>query len=97
MPRGANPFENGNLFISFEIEFPEAGALDEAARAALLKCVPKKCKALSKENDKGVEVVSLTDVDPVASFENNKPAESDEEDEEGGRGGGGQAQECCVM
>jgi len=96
MPRGANPFENGNLFISFEVEFPAAGALNATAQAALLACVPKKCAPTTSEDDGGVEVVQLVDVDAHKSYENNKPVESDEEDEEG-RGGGGQAQECCVM
>ena len=47
----------------------------------------------TSEEDDDVEVVELSDVDPVRSYKDNLPEESNEDEEEGG--GGGQRVQCA--
>jgi DnaJ-class molecular chaperone len=89
MPRLSNPFEKGNLFVIFNIEFPTA-PLAPAAQAALLAAVPKMHSASASEGDEGVEVATLSEVDPYKSYHDHLPEEPDaDSDDEGGGGGGG--------
>jgi hypothetical protein len=60
MPRLSNPFERGNLFILFTLEFPKAGQMTPAAQAALLAVVPKLHKPAS-----AVRAVPPSDLDIV--------------------------------
>jgi len=93
LPRLRAPFENGNLFIVFTIEFPDS--LPPTAATELLKLLgPPKHVVTVSEDDEDVEVVELSDIDPVMSFKEYVPAENDEDDEEGG-GGGGQRVQCA--
>jgi len=93
LPRLRAPFENGNLFIAFTIEFPDA--IPPAAAAELLKLLgPPKHVVKAKEDDDDVELCELTDLDPVTSFKDYIPAEQDDDDEEGG-GPGGQRVQCA--
>ena len=87
LPRLRSPFEHGNLFIKFNIEFPEA--IDPTAAAALGKLLPPpKNKVTKSEEDEDVEVVQCIDIDPYNSYTDNLPEQNaDEEDEEGGPGG----------
>jgi len=86
LPRLRAPFEHGNMFISFTIEFPDA--IPPSAGAELLKLLgPPKHVVTAKEDDDDVEVVEISDIDPVSSFKEYVPAENDEDDEEGGPGG----------
>ena len=87
LPRLRSPFEHGNLFIKFNIEFPEA--IDPTAAAALGKLLPPpKNKVTKSEEDEDVEVVQCIDIDPYKSYHDNLPEQNaDEEDEEGGPGG----------
>merc|ERR1719409_2137312 len=93
LPRLRAPFEHGNLFIAFTIEFPDA--IDPSAGKELLKLLgPPKHVVTADEDGDNVEVVELSDVDPVMSFKEYIPAENDEDDEEGG-GPGGQRVQCA--
>ena len=55
---------------------------------------PPKSVAKHSEDDEDVEVVTLADVDPVASFKEYIPEENYEDEDEGG-GGGGQRVQCA--
>jgi len=62
MPRLSNPFERGNLFIQFTIEFPKTGQMTEAAQAALIAVVPKMHKPASKVCAYSLRTSSMTPV-----------------------------------
>lgn len=94
MPRLRNPFEFGNLFLVLKIDFPAPGALTPAAQAALLDAIPRRLSepttaAPAAEN---VEIFTTSELDPLKSYNDNKPEAEEEDDEEGGRGGPGGVQ-----
>merc|ERR1719487_100508 len=61
LPRLRAPFENGNLFIVFTIEFPDS--LPPTAATELLKLLgPPKHVVTVSEDDEDVEVVELSDI-----------------------------------
>jgi len=93
MPTYKNPFVHGNLFLNLTIEFPETltPELQQKIRGLLPPPlnVPK-----WKEDDQSVEIHTVTDLDPVQSYNSNKVnmsagGEAYDDDEEGGGGGGG--------
>jgi len=93
LPRLKAPFENGNLFIIFTIEFPDA--IDPSAASKLVSLLgPPKHVAKNSEDDDDVELVELSEMDPVMSYKDYVPAE-EEDDDEGGGGGGGQRVQCA--
>merc|ERR1719502_2346048 len=84
MPRLRNPFEFGNLFLMLNIEFPKPAALLEAVPRMMSK--PKRGWVEGAGGDDGaapaspsgsppddVEVFTLTDLDPLKSYNDNKP------------------------
>ena len=91
MPRLKNPFDFGNLFLMFKIEFPAPGALSEPAMAALLDAVPRRLSAPSPSLAPAaeVEVFTTQDMDPLRSYNDNKPEAQEDDDEEGREGQGG--------
>merc|ERR1719231_348504 len=63
LPRLRAPFENGNLFINFTIEFPDS--IPASAAPELLKLLgPPKHVVSVMEGDDDVETCELTEVDP---------------------------------
>jgi len=92
LPRLKAPFENGNLFIKFNIEFPGSLTTDTIAQLRPLLGPPKHV-AKNKESDDDVETVQIEQMDPVSSYKDYQPPE-EEDDEEGG-GGGGQRVQCA--
>ena len=101
MPTVKNPFVHGNLFLIFTIEFPES--LSVETQSSLRKMLPSPLnKPKFKKDDKDVEVHTLTHMDPVASFNENKinmkgggEAYDDEDDDDCGmRSGPGQHVQC---
>jgi len=92
LPRLKAPFENGNLFIIFNIEFP--ASIDPGSVGQLLSILgpPKHVPTITEEDD-DVETVELSDIDPLQSFKEYIPAEEEEDDEAGG--GGGQRVQCA--
>jgi len=92
LPRLKSPFEHGNLFIILNIEFPTE--LTAPVVTQLMKLLPPpKNKVTTAEDADDVEVVELSDVDPVKSYKDNLPEESYEDEDEGG--GGGQRVQCA--
>ena len=80
------PFEKGNLFVVFNIEFPTEG-LPAAAQEALLGAIPKLHGPVKEAEH---DVVLLNDVDPYSSYHDHLPPPPDEDsDDEGGQGGPG--------
>lgn len=94
MPTYKNPFVHGNLFLILTIEFPDSlsPSFQQQIRAML---PPPLNVPTMKEDDQSVEVHTVTDIDPVQSFNSNKVnmhgggEAYDDEDDDGGRGGGG--------
>jgi len=93
LPRLRAPFENGNLFINFTIEFPDSIPASAASQLVGLLGPPKHVPKIT-EDDEDVEVCELSDMDPVTSFKDYIPAEQDDDEDEGG-GPGGQRVQCA--
>jgi len=92
LPRLRSPFEHGNLFIIFTIEFPDS--LPAAAAPQLLKLLgPPKHVPKVTEDDDDVETCALIDIDPVSSYKEYEPPDQKDDDDEGG--GGGQRVQCA--
>eukprot|EP00440_Ansanella_granifera_P047969 gb/GFBE01051962.1/.p1 GENE.gb/GFBE01051962.1/~~gb/GFBE01051962.1/.p1 ORF type:complete len:512 (+),score=191.56 gb/GFBE01051962.1/:1-1536(+) len=93
MPTYKNPFIHGNLFLILTIEFPDE--LTPENQKAISKLLPAPLHVPTwKEDDEGVEVHTVTDIDPVQSFNSNKVnmqagGEAYDDDEEDARGPGG--------
>jgi len=95
MPTYKNPFIHGNLFLILTIKFPDALAL-EAQTALRAHLPPALNSSKLKADDPDIELHTLTDIDPVKSYNDNKinmAASKDAYDEDdepgGGRGPGG--------
>jgi hypothetical protein len=102
MPTYKNPFIHGNLFLILTIEFPTS--LKPEAQKGIRALLPPPLNVPKiKEDDEGVEVHTVTDIDPVQSFAANKvnmsaggeAYDDDDEEDGGGRGPGGQ--QCQQM
>jgi len=101
MPTYKNPFVHGNLFLILTIEFPESLSPENQKAIRSLLPPPLNVPTL-KEDDPSVEIHTVTDIDPVQSYNSNKvnmtaggEAYDDDDDEGGGpRGPGGQGVQC---
>merc|ERR1719356_155949 len=101
MPTYKNPFVHGNLFLVITIEFPD-GLTPDTQQSIRSLLPPPLNKAQFSEDDEGVEVHMVTDIDPVASFNSNKinmtgggeAYDDEDEDERGPRGGGPGGVQC---
>merc|ERR1712060_206923 len=93
MPTYKNPFVHGNLFLVLTIEFPESLSPENQQAIRSLLPAPLNVPTL-KEDDPSVEIHTVTDIDPVQSYNSNKVNMQaggeayDDDDEEGGGGGG---------
>merc|ERR1719468_488553 len=96
MPTVKNPFIHGNLFLILTIEFPET--LSPELQKQIQGLLPGALNVPKwKEDDQTVEIHTVTDIDPVQSYNSNKinmtgggEAYEEEEEEGGGmRGPGG--------
>merc|ERR1719471_362140 len=101
MPTYKNPFVHGNLFLILTIQFPDV--MDPEAQKNLRALLPPPLNTTTfNEDDQGVEIHTITDMDPVQSYNSNKVNMSgggeayDDDEEEGGGGGmrGGQGVQC---
>lgn len=72
MPTLKNPFVHGNLFLLLTVEFPESLSVD--TQKALRDILPQEplLSCSLNANDPTVEVCTLTDIDPIQSFQSNK-------------------------
>eukprot|EP00440_Ansanella_granifera_P049873 gb/GFBE01054051.1/.p1 GENE.gb/GFBE01054051.1/~~gb/GFBE01054051.1/.p1 ORF type:complete len:251 (+),score=61.90 gb/GFBE01054051.1/:1-753(+) len=100
MPTLKSPFTYGNLFLIFDIEFPES--LPEASLEALKAILPPPLHAPGLSGDEtDVEVHMLSDIDPRESQASNAAnmqtgGEAYDEDDERGIPGG-QGPQCQQM
>ena len=93
MPRHRNPFDKGNLNITFNIEMPDH--IDEDTQATLLKILPKASRMDEDYNTAEAEECFLHEYSGGAhSSESSRREAYDEDDEDEGHGHGQQAQ--CV-
>jgi len=79
MPTYKNPFEKGDLFISFSIVFPPGNWLKPAELTQLAKLLPAEEKIAKNED---MEDVDMTDFDP-SKYQNANGSRSNAYDEEG--------------
>merc|ERR1719205_217431 len=94
MPTYKNPFVHGNLFLNLTIEFPES--LTPEIQKKIQKLLPPPLNVPKwKEDDQSVEIHTVSDIDPVQSYNSNKVNMSgggeayDEEEDSGASGPGG--------
>lgn len=74
MPTFDDPTINGNLFLILTIQFPES--LKPKSREAIRKLLPPPLNIPNiSAKDTDVEVHTVTDIDPVQSFKQGKPAQ----------------------
>merc|ERR1712151_228029 len=89
MPTYENPFVHGNLFLILTIEFPDSLTPENQQAIRSLLPPPLNVPTL-KEDDPSVEIHTVTDIDPVQSYNSNKinmqagGEAYDDDDEEGG-------------
>merc|ERR1712061_715045 len=100
MPTYKNPFVHGNIFLILTIEFPDSLSPENQKSIRTLLPAPLNVPTL-KEDDPSVEIHTVTDIDPVQSYNSNKvnmsvggEAYDDDEEEGGMRGPGGQGVQC---
>jgi len=99
MPTYKNPFVHGSLFLMLTIRFPESLSPDSQAAMRALLPPPLNAPSLGADSPE-VEVHTVTDMDPVQSYNANKVnmqagGEAYDEDEAGGGGGGGPGGAQC--
>ena len=93
MPIYRNPFEKGNLYIKFDVQFPENQFINEAAVKKLESIIPERNEPMDIDmNDEHTEEVDLHDFDPSSERSNgaagrSEAYDSDEEDSRRGPGG----------
>jgi len=100
MPTYKNPFVHGNLFLILTIEFPDS--LSPENQTAMAKLLPPPLNVPKwSEDDQQVEIHTVTDIDPVQSYNSNKVNMSaggeayDDDEDDGPRGGpGGPGVQC---
>merc|ERR1712113_689303 len=101
MPTYKNPFVHGNLFLILTIEFPDS--LTPENQTEIRKLLPPALNVPQwKADDQTVETHTVTDIDPVQSYNSNKvnmtaggEAYDDDDEDGGGRmPGGGQGVQC---
>jgi DnaJ family protein A protein 2 len=89
MPIHKRPFDKGNLYIHFNIEFPKPGFFQPKALQDLEKILPPRRPAPKVTED--MEEVSLVKVNPNeqrGSGRSRRTADEDEDDDEGQQRGG---------
>ncbi|CAE8637315.1 unnamed protein product [Polarella glacialis] len=103
MPTYKNPFVHGNLFLILTIEFPDSLSVEN--QTAISTLLPPALNAAKwSESDEGVEVHTVSDIDPVQSFNSNKvnmtaggEAYDDDDEEDGGGGQRGPGGVNCAQ
>jgi len=93
MPIYRNPFEKGNLYIKFNVEFPANQFISEIKLREFESILPQRNHSIAFNlHDEGVEEVDLHDYDPSDERTNGGAGRSeayDSDDEDGRRGPGG--------
>jgi len=83
MPTYGDPFNKGNLYVKFEVEFPTTEWYNEANAQTLKKVLPKS-KAQKIPNNAIVDEVVMSNFDPNASRNQDRSDMEDDYDERGG-------------
>jgi len=86
MPIHKRPFDKGNLYIHFNIEFPKPGFFQPKALQDLEKILPPRRPAPKVTEE--MEEVSLTKVNPNERSRGRRTADEDEDEDEGQQRGG---------
>lgn len=86
--RHKRPFDKGNMYITFEIKFPESNWTDSVKMAQLEKILPERKVVVSHGKDAVVDECTLTAVDPRSAKATDYEDEGDEDEEQGGQRGG---------
>lgn len=99
MPQVKNPYVRGNIYIEFDVVFPDAKQLSEASKKVLKTVLPPAPSHADTMSDAGTpEEVTLISVDFEAEkrrFEAQaREAYEEQEEEEGGHGGRGGQPQC---
>jgi DnaJ family protein A protein 2 len=93
MPFYRNPFEKGNLYIKFNVEFPANQSINEIKLREFESILPQRNHSIAFNlHDEGVEEVDLHDYDPNDERTNGGAGRNeayDSDDEDGRRGPGG--------
>ena len=76
-----NPYEKGRLVITFNVKFPEAGAIDKKTIMNLEKILPPKSLQTIPKN---AEQLDLLDLDPAYERSKRQEAYNDDDDMQGG-------------
>eukprot|EP00929_Paragymnodinium_shiwhaense_P005539 TRINITY_DN1076_c0_g2_i1.p1 TRINITY_DN1076_c0_g2~~TRINITY_DN1076_c0_g2_i1.p1 ORF type:complete len:517 (-),score=212.67 TRINITY_DN1076_c0_g2_i1:425-1975(-) len=101
MPTFKNPFQHGNLFLILNIQFPNS--LEASVQTEMKKLLPPPLLPPPKFKLEECEEHFLKDIDPVASFNENKinmqagGEAYDDDDDDGPRMGGGGGAQCQQM
>ena len=76
-----NPYEKGRLIITFNVKFPEDGAIDKKTIMNLEKILPPKSVQTIPKN---AEQLDLLDLDPAYERSKRQEAYNDDDDMQGG-------------
>jgi len=88
MPKYKAPFEKGNLYITFNVEFPKPGFLKDKQLQELEKLLPPRRPAPKvTEEMEEVQLTKVTQNDQRSKPTGRRPQEPEDEDDEGGQGG----------
>lgn len=102
MPIHKNPYEKGNLYIKFDVKFPEANSLNEAQITKLESLLPTRTKVEIPTGDH-VDEVSMVDFDSTkgsskssshAGASRGHPFAMNDDDDDDEDGPAGQRVEC---
>ncbi|KAJ3031728.1 UNVERIFIED_CONTAM: Type I HSP40 co-chaperone [Siphonaria sp. JEL0065] len=94
MPVHKDPFHKGNLYVKFEIVFPEPNWVGAEQLKALEAILPPR-PALPSTKGKEVEEVMLSAIDPMQQNRANGHAMDEDSDDEHGHGHGGPGVQCA--
>eukprot|EP01137_Pigoraptor_chileana_P003784 Opistho-2@44497 len=93
MPRHRNPFEKGNLYISFKVKFPEDNFADANGLELLRRILPP-ARPLPQFAPDEVEEVELDKFEPGTRKDSRSNGNAYDEDEEHSHAGGGPGVQC---
>jgi len=88
MPIHKKPYEKGNLYITFTVEFPKHGSLQPNQLQQLEKLLPPRRQLPKVEVTEEAELTKVN-LNEQRSRGARRPSSDDEDDEEGGQGRGG--------
>jgi len=94
MPIPKRPYEKGNLYITFTVEFPKPGFFNPKSLQELEKILPPRRPAPKPKSDETFEEVSLTkvNVNEQRRGGGRRAQEDDDEEDEDGQHGGSRVQ-----